>query len=246
MAELPSSNRDLLAAVGRYWDTRSEGYAEQVDREQQENAFAAYREAFEGIAPAARVLDVGCGPGFFATELAKAGFAVTALDYSDGMLEKARQRAAACGVAVDFVQGDAEHLPFETGSFALVCSRNVLWNLPHPEAALAEWLRVLALGGRLVCFDGNHYRWLFDERYRQVHQDWEKTVNHVFLGVPTTPIDTIARDLPLGARQRPEWDTATLEKLGAECVQSRVLGVTATQDGQELTQSFVVTAQKPF
>ena len=43
------------------------------------------------------------------------------------------------------------------GSFDLVISRHVLWTLPHPEAALDEWLRVLRPGGRLAIIDGAQY-----------------------------------------------------------------------------------------
>ena len=53
-----------------------------------------------------------------------------------------------------FEQADAEQLPFAPASFDLVISRHVLWTLPHPEAAIDEWIRVLRPGGRLVVVDG--------------------------------------------------------------------------------------------
>ena len=52
-----------------------------------------------------------------------------------------------------FEEGDAEQLPFPPASFDLVISRHVLWTLPHPEAAIDEWKRVLRPGGRLVIVD---------------------------------------------------------------------------------------------
>jgi ubiquinone/menaquinone biosynthesis C-methylase UbiE len=73
------------------------------------------------------------------------------------MLVEARHKAAARHLAVRFEEGDAEQLPFAPGSFDLVISRHVLWTLPHPEAAIDEWLRVLRPGGRLAIIDGAQY-----------------------------------------------------------------------------------------
>jgi ubiquinone/menaquinone biosynthesis C-methylase UbiE len=57
-------------------------------------------------------------------------------------------------VSIRFEEGDAEQLPFAPGGFDLAISRHVLWTLPHPEAAIEEWIRVLRPGGRLVVVDG--------------------------------------------------------------------------------------------
>jgi len=70
------------------------------------------------------------------------------------MLAEARRKAAERTVSVRFEEADAEHLPFPAGSFDLAISRHVLWTLPHPEAAIDEWIRVLRPGGRLVVVDG--------------------------------------------------------------------------------------------
>ena len=98
-------------------------------------------------------LDVGCGTGFLCFELAARGHRVTGVDLAPAMLAEARRKAAAGGVAVRFEEADAEHLPFARGAFDLAISRHVLWTLPHPEAAIDEWARVLRPGGRLVVVD---------------------------------------------------------------------------------------------
>ena len=100
------------------------------------------------------VLDAGCGTGFLSLELAARGHRVTGIDFAPAMLAEARRKAAEQHAAVRFEEGDAEQLPFAAGSFDLVISRHVLWTLPHPEAAIDEWLRVLRLGGRLAVIDG--------------------------------------------------------------------------------------------
>jgi len=70
------------------------------------------------------------------------------------MTARARAKAAARGVAVRFEEADAERLPFASASFDLVISRHLLWTLPHPEAAIDEWIRVLRPRGRLIVVDG--------------------------------------------------------------------------------------------
>ena len=96
-------------------------------------------------------------PGFSALELAARGHRVTGIDFAPAMVARARDKAAAQGLAVRFEQGDAEQPAYPDGSFDLVISRHVLWTLPHPEAALDEWLRVLRPGGRLAIIDGAQY-----------------------------------------------------------------------------------------
>ena len=70
------------------------------------------------------------------------------------MLAEARHKAAQQNVPVRFEEADAEQLPFPPRSFDLAISRHLLWTLPHPEAAIDEWIRVLRPGGRLVVVDG--------------------------------------------------------------------------------------------
>jgi len=99
-------------------------------------------------------LDAGCGTGFLSFELAARGHRVTGVDFAPAMLAQARRKAAERAVLVRFEEADAEQLPFPGGSFDLAISRHVLWTLPHPEAAIDEWIRVLRPGGRLVVVDG--------------------------------------------------------------------------------------------
>jgi ubiquinone/menaquinone biosynthesis C-methylase UbiE len=69
------------------------------------------------------------------------------------MLAAARAKSAARGLSARFEEADAEQLPFGPAGFDLVVSRHVLWTLPHPEAAVDEWIRVLRPGGRLALWD---------------------------------------------------------------------------------------------
>ena len=117
---------------------------------------AAWDRILDLVLPGGRTLDAldaGCGTGFLTFELAARGHRVTGVDFAPGMIAEARRKAAEHGVAVRLEEADAEQLPFTAGSFDLAISRHVLWTLPHPEAAIDEWIRVLRPGGRLVVVD---------------------------------------------------------------------------------------------
>jgi ubiquinone/menaquinone biosynthesis C-methylase UbiE len=118
---------------------------------------AAWNRILDLVIPAGNALDAldaGCGTGFLALELAARGHRVTAVDFARAMLAEAQRKAARQNAAIRFEEADAEQLPFPAGSFDLVISRHLLWTLPHPEAAIDEWIRVLRPGGRLVVVDG--------------------------------------------------------------------------------------------
>jgi SAM-dependent methyltransferase len=95
------------------------------------------------------VLDYGCGHGMASAVLARRGARVTAFDLSPFYLDEAHRRARANGVAIDFVQADAEHLPFADASFACVWGNAILHHLDL-AAAGRELARVLRPGGVAV------------------------------------------------------------------------------------------------
>lgn len=100
---------------------------------------------------AARVLDVGCGPGNVTAELGEAagedGLAL-GLDVSTSMLDRAVRAYAAPNVG--FVRADASRLPFESATFDAATCFAVLQLIPKPFVVLGEIARVLAPGGRLA------------------------------------------------------------------------------------------------
>src|SRR5215813_13732705 len=118
-------------------------------------------------------LDAGCGTGFLSFELAGRGHRVTGVDFASAMLAEARRKAAERTVSVHFEEADAEHLPFPPASFDLAISRHVLWTLPHPEAAIDEWIRVLRPGGRLVVIDGQFDPGVLDRKSTRLNSSAE-------------------------------------------------------------------------
>jgi demethylmenaquinone methyltransferase/2-methoxy-6-polyprenyl-1,4-benzoquinol methylase len=102
-----------------------------------------------------RVLDLACGTGDIAFEVASRGARVVGLDITHRMLEIARRKPAAFTSSVSFVAGDMGSLPFPDESFDLVTTGYGLRNVPRLTMALAEINRVLVPGGRLVSLDFN-------------------------------------------------------------------------------------------
>jgi demethylmenaquinone methyltransferase / 2-methoxy-6-polyprenyl-1,4-benzoquinol methylase len=96
--------------------------------------------------PGEKILDIAAGTGTSSAALAKKGAEVTALDLSAGMIAVGRERHP----EITFVEGDAEHLPFADDTFDAVTISFGLRNVNEPIAALAEMVRVLKPGGRVV------------------------------------------------------------------------------------------------
>ena len=96
-----------------------------------------------------RVLDVATGSGNAALAAARRGCAVVGLDYVPALLERARLRAEAEGLEAEFVEGDAEALPFEDASFDVVSSVFGSMFAPNQEQTASELARVCRPGGRI-------------------------------------------------------------------------------------------------
>lgn len=102
------------------------------------------------VRPGERVLDVACGSGNTAIAAARRTWGpVTGLDFVPALLERGRQRAAAEGLEVEYVEGDAQELPFEDDSFDVVLSTFGAMFAPDQQRTADELLRVCRPGGRI-------------------------------------------------------------------------------------------------
>lgn len=111
---------------------------------------AAKLVKFAAVAAGQRVLDVACGTGVVTITAARAGAKASGLDLTPKLLERARENAAVAGVDVDFIEGDAEALPYPDVSFDVVLSQYGHIFAPRPAVAVQEMLRVLKPGGTVA------------------------------------------------------------------------------------------------
>jgi SAM-dependent methyltransferase len=152
--------RDFIFPTGRAW-AEDLGYPEELA-----NVPESAVESFAGVAnpwtmgrlaPGERVLDLGSGAGtdsLVAAQMVGPDGHVTGIDMTPPMLARARAAATEVGVAnVEFVEGEAERLPFADASFDVVISNGVIDLVPDKDAAFAELYRVLAPGGRMQVAD---------------------------------------------------------------------------------------------
>jgi arsenite methyltransferase len=145
--------------------------------------------------PGERILDVGCGPGFYVAELLEAvgpEGSVVGVDVSPAMLGIAAHRTEAYP-NVAFHEGDATSLPVQSEDFDAALSVQVLEYVPDLPAALAEVHRALRPGGRVVVWDVDWttLSWHSDDpdRMRRVLSAWDEHLAH-----PALP-RTLAADL---------------------------------------------------
>lgn len=117
-----------------------------------------FEVAFDRIAAAVRIgpiLDAGCGSGDHAVNLAERGFHVTAIDFSQHALTKAREVTARYADKIKLQRADITKLQFADGAFANVMCWGVLMHVPDSASALRELARVTAPGGHLIISESN-------------------------------------------------------------------------------------------
>ncbi len=152
--------REFIFPTGRAW-AEDLGYPSELA-----NVPDGAVESFAGVAnlwelgrlePGERVLDLGSGAGtdsLIAAQMVAPKGSVTGIDMTSAMLAKARAAAAEMGVTgVEFVEAEAERLPFADSSFDVVISNGVIDLIPDKDAVFAELYRVLAPGGRMQIAD---------------------------------------------------------------------------------------------
>jgi SAM-dependent methyltransferase len=144
---------DVGDRIRQYWDRDSETY----DRSPS-HALTDPVEAAAWCAvlrrhlpePGAHILEAGAGTGSVTLLLAELGYEITALDVSEGMLARAREKLA--GANVEFVTGPGDRPP--PGPFDAVVERNMLWTNPEPVGSMTAWRAVTRPGGRLLVLEG--------------------------------------------------------------------------------------------
>lgn len=121
-----------------------------------------------------RVLEVGCGGGLLAEEIAGLGFSVTGIDPSEPSLAIARAHAARSGFNIDYRTGVGERIPFPDSSFPVVLCCDVLEHVQDLDVVIAEIARVLAPGG-VFLYDTINRTLISKLIVIKVTQEWRAT-----------------------------------------------------------------------
>jgi SAM-dependent methyltransferase len=164
-----------------------------------------------GIGPGMRVLDVAAGTGNASLPAAERGAQVTASDLTPELLEAGRPRADAAGLELEWVEADAENLPFEDGSFDVVMSAIGAMFAPHHQQTADELVRVCRPGGTIALL-----HWTPDG----------------MLGALFATMRPFAPPPPPGAQPPPLWGS---EEHLAELLGDRVDFTTLERDALEIT-----------
>ena len=160
-AHSPSLGAELARRLHEVWDerrARSTSFFGDRAREHDRDAWLGSADCLprllEQVPGQGIVVDLGTGTGRILPELSRLAERIIAVDASPTMLEQARRRAGASGIAdIDFRLGDLAHLPLQDGEVDAVLANMVLHHAPEPAQAVAEIHRVLRPGGRLLLGD---------------------------------------------------------------------------------------------
>lgn len=196
---------DRKGRITAYWAKRSESFLTQRRREL--NSPLAYRWLVEiekklPDGKILKILDVGCGSGFFSVLLAKMGHEVTGTDLTPQMIVNSRCLAQEENISCKFLVMDAEKLEFEDNSFDVVISRNLTWTLPHVKEAYLDWKRVLKKDGILLNFDANYGASNFADNSELP----ENHAHHTLGDEMMQECENIKRQLPISSCIRPAWN----------------------------------------
>lgn len=201
--------------ITSYWSKRSDSFFDQRKEELKDGLAARWLDEISLWLPKGKklkVLDVGCGAGFFSVLLAREGHHVTGIDLTEDMIRCAKELAAEEKVVCEFLCMDAEKPEFPDETFDLVIARNLTWTLPNPELAYGQWVRVLKTGGILLNFDADLRKSDFsdDEGLPPEH------AHHKVSSELKSECEEIRKSLSINEQPRPFWDAMILEQLEME------------------------------
>lgn len=203
---------DRKERIARYWGKRSDSFLEQRRAELKSPLGVRWMKEIASQLPTDRklkILDVGCGSGFFSILLAGQGHDVTGTDLTPEMIHHAALLAEEEKTPCTFYIMDAENLDFANETFDVVISRNLTWTLPNAEKAYQEWIRVLKKDGILLNFDANYGNSNFTDNSQLPKGHAHNKVGDEMM----QECEEIKRQLPISSFSRPAWDLETLGKL---------------------------------
>lgn len=186
--------------IAGYWNDYADAYDAEPDHGLADPATReAWRVLLERWLPArsSDVADLACGTGSLTELVARLGHSAVGVDIAGNMVERARAKTVEFGERVTIKQGDVSEPPIEPVSVDVVLARHILWTLPDPQAALAQWHSLLRPGGRFLLVEG---RWwsVGDEDYNDLaRMPWAGGVQAVDLAAALEPLVQRIEVVPL-------------------------------------------------
>ena len=172
---MPADNEIYNQTCDIWWDEHQPLHAIRTSLNPARIEYFASAFAATGLDPAGKVVvDVGCGGGLLAEEIARLGAAVIGVDPSASSIATARAHAAQAGLVIDYRIGPGEHLPVDDACADVVYCVDVLEHVADLDAVVAETARVLKPGG-LYLFDTINRTRLSKFVMIKLSQDWPGT-----------------------------------------------------------------------
>lgn len=202
-------NQDTKTKIQNYWTKRANSFAELRKKELDSEKLKLWQQEILPQLPRnkeIRILDVGCGTGFFSILLAQKGYNLTGIDLTPAMITEAKALSGSINCPCDFFVEDAENLSFPDESFDVIIARNLMWNLTNPAKAYQEWLRVLIPNGILLNYDAEYAKNNAETPF----------INYAHANIPQKLLDecqTIYQLLDISNCNRPIWDQTILDSL---------------------------------
>lgn len=210
---------NIKTVVTGYWTKRAEGFLAQRRHELNSPKASKWLKEIilqlDKVSSSSRdsikILDIGCGTGYFPVLLGKEGYEVTGIDLTEEMVTKAKELVADYAPYqkdVKIQQMDAEKLIFDDESFDVIITRNLTWTLPHPIEAYQEWFRVLKKGGILLNFDAEYAKGAHNLKTHEniAHKDISDELKD--------ECHDIYHMLTISFLDRPAWDEEVLKEIG--------------------------------
>ncbi len=183
-------NFGLKEEIAAYWTARSVNFdaspGHGISPGAERTAWNGLLAGCLGSLQGKQVLELACGTGEFTSLLVAGGAHVTGLDLSPGMLAKARAKVPTAKLR----SGDAEDTMEPSAKYDAVVCRHLVWTLPNPAEAFADWFRVLRPGGRLLIVDGD---WVRLPLLGRLKHRLGRALLQV-MGRPPEPIDWVAHE----------------------------------------------------
>ena len=163
---MAQSEKQLIFDIRRYWEAQDDSLGATLPLSDSRTTDFREHPVWVGVIDALtrqrsggreikRVADMGSGLGNVSEILVRLGFDVIAVDFSASRSAKAAERLARYRNAEVRI-GDVMAPPIEVGEVDAVISRNLIWLLPEPTAAVAEWSRLVGPGGMVSAIESTH------------------------------------------------------------------------------------------